>query len=223
MTSMPPLCAVCPPRAHAKPTRSPAKASATSPAGPRSVRARYRSSGTPEDGTACHTPPGAPSHRCTICSHLGTQKRWAAWPQRIHSRLQSCSGGPASRPSSRRRSWPSGRASATDLAVGNLLDEAARHGQTWTARQVTGWLARERGVRLSISRFRVLLRHEEFRRKRTKRSVRRQRKDSELQAHQEADLEPCCTHSRVLGRWTRPRSLGRRLLWGCGDPRRCYR
>jgi len=87
------------------------------------------------------------------------------------------------------------RASAADLAaLGQLLDEAATHGQTWTARQVAAWLARERGVRLSTSRLRVLLRREQFRWKRTKRSVRHQRKDPDLQARKEADLEllPFC-------------------------------
>jgi transposase len=82
------------------------------------------------------------------------------------------------------------RASVVDLAaVGQLLDEAARQGQTWTARQVTAWLARERHVQLSTSRVRVLLRQQEFRWKRTKRSVRHQRKDPDLQASKEADLE----------------------------------
>jgi transposase len=82
------------------------------------------------------------------------------------------------------------RASAADLAaVGQMLDEAATQGQTWTARQVAAWLARERGVRLSTSRLRVLLRQHKFRWKRTKRSVRHQRKAPDLQARKAADLE----------------------------------
>lgn len=82
------------------------------------------------------------------------------------------------------------RAAAADLtALGQLLDDAAQRGQTWTAGQLAAWLARERGVQLSTSRLRVLLREHEFRWKRTKRSVRHQRKDPDLQAAKEADLE----------------------------------
>lgn len=82
------------------------------------------------------------------------------------------------------------RASAADLAaLGTLLDEAATSGQTWTAPQLAAWLARERGVQLSTSRLRVLLREHEFRWKRTKRSLRHLRKDPDLQAAKEADLE----------------------------------
>jgi transposase len=82
------------------------------------------------------------------------------------------------------------RAGAEDLAaLGRLLDEAAVCGQTWSAGQLAAWLARERGVQLSTSRLRVLLRAHEFRWKRTKRSVRHQRKDLDLQAAKEADLE----------------------------------
>jgi transposase len=82
------------------------------------------------------------------------------------------------------------RAGAADLAaLGRLLDEAAGRGQTWTAGQLAAWLARERGGHLSTSRLRTLLRQHEFRWKRTKRSVRHQRKDPDLQAAKEADLE----------------------------------
>jgi transposase len=82
------------------------------------------------------------------------------------------------------------RAGAEDLeALGRLLDEAAARGQTWTAGQLAAWLARERAVQLSTSRLRVLLRQHDFRWKRTKRSVRHQRRDPDLQAAKEADLE----------------------------------
>jgi putative transposase len=82
------------------------------------------------------------------------------------------------------------RASAADLAaLGTLLDEAAIRGQTWTAGQLAAWLACERGISLSTSRLRVLLRQHEFRWKRTKRSLRHLRKDPDLQAEKEADLE----------------------------------
>lgn len=82
------------------------------------------------------------------------------------------------------------RASAADLAaLCQLLDEAATRGQTWTAPQLASWLARERGVQLSTSRLRVLLRAQDMRWKRTKRSVRHLRKDPDLQAAKEADLE----------------------------------
>lgn len=82
------------------------------------------------------------------------------------------------------------RASAADLAaLSHLLDEAAARGQTWTAPQLAAWLARERGVQLSTSRLRVLLREQDMRWKRTKRSVRHLRKDPDLQAAKEADLE----------------------------------
>lgn len=82
------------------------------------------------------------------------------------------------------------RASAADLAaLGALLDEAATRGQTWTAPQLAAWLARERGISLSTSRLRALLRQHEFRWKRTKRSLRHRRKDPDLQAAKEADLE----------------------------------
>jgi transposase len=65
------------------------------------------------------------------------------------------------------------RSCAADLAaLGTLLDEAATHGQTWTAPQLASWLVGERGVQLSTSRLRVLLRQHEFRWKRTKRSRR---------------------------------------------------
>ena len=94
------------------------------------------------------------------------------------------------------------RASAADLAaLCQLLDEAARRGQTWTAPQLAAWLARERGVQLSTSRLRVLLREQDRRWKRTKRSVRHLRKDADLQAAKEADLEllPSCRGSRRTG------------------------
>lgn len=82
------------------------------------------------------------------------------------------------------------RAKAADLAaLGTLLDEAATRGQTWTAPQLAAWLARERDVHLSTSRLRVLLREHAFRWKRTKRSLRHLRKDPDLQAAKEADLE----------------------------------
>jgi|SRR5579883_1791195 len=94
------------------------------------------------------------------------------------------------------------RASTADLAaLGQLLDEAATTGQTWTAPQLAAWLARERHVALSTSRLRVLLRAHEFRWKRTTRSVRHLRKDPDLQAAKEADLELLhfCRESPVPG------------------------
>lgn len=82
------------------------------------------------------------------------------------------------------------RAGADDLAaLGQLLDAAASQGQTWTAAQLTTWLAHERGVVLSTDQLRRLLRDQRFRWKRTTRSVHHLRKDPNLQAAKEADLE----------------------------------
>jgi transposase len=101
------------------------------------------------------------------------------------------------------------RAGAADLAaLGRLLDEAATRGQTWTAPQLAAWLARERGVRLSTSRLRALLRRHRFRWKRTKRSVRHSRKDPDLQAAKEADLELL----RFCGAWL-PRGESTCTTW----------
>ena len=94
------------------------------------------------------------------------------------------------------------RARAADLAaLTQLLDEAATRGQTWTAAQLAGWLARKRGVHLSTSRLRVLLRAQDMRWKRTKRSVRHLRKDPDLQAAKAADLEllHSCRGSHATG------------------------
>lgn len=82
------------------------------------------------------------------------------------------------------------RAGAEDLAaLGQLLDEAATQGQTWTAAQLTAWLADIRGVVVSTDRLKRLLRKHRFRWKRTTRSVHHLRKDPDLQAAKEADLE----------------------------------
>jgi len=94
------------------------------------------------------------------------------------------------------------RARDDDLAaLGRLLDEAAAAGQIWTAPQLAAWLARERGVTLSTSRLRVLLREHDFRWKRTKRSVRHLRTNLDLQTAKTADLELLrfCGGSRMRG------------------------
>jgi transposase len=74
-------------------------------------------------------------------------------------------------------------------ALGQLLDEAATHGQTWTKTQLVRWLAHERGVTVTPQHLGVLLRRERFRWKRTKRSVRHQQKDPTLQDAAAAHLE----------------------------------
>jgi transposase len=74
-------------------------------------------------------------------------------------------------------------------ALGQLLDEAAARGQTWTKTHLVRWLAQERGVRVTPQHLGVLLRRERFRWKRTKRSVRHLQKDPALQDAAAAHLE----------------------------------
>jgi transposase len=74
-------------------------------------------------------------------------------------------------------------------AVGQLLDEAAAQGQTWTKTRLVRWLAQERGVTITPQYLGVLLRRERFRWKRTKRSVRHLQKDPALQDAAAAHLE----------------------------------
>ena len=79
---------------------------------------------------------------------------------------------------------------AADLAaVGQLLDDAATRGQTWTKAHLVRWLAQERGVRVTPQHLGVLLRRARFRWKRTKRSVRHMHKDPALQDAAQAHLE----------------------------------
>ncbi len=75
------------------------------------------------------------------------------------------------------------------VALGQLLDDAAAKGQTWTRPQLVRWLSEKRGVVLSPQRLGVLLRRERFRWKRTKRSVRHLQKDPALQDAATAALE----------------------------------
>jgi transposase len=74
-------------------------------------------------------------------------------------------------------------------ALGQLLDDAAAKGRTWTRPQLVRWLAEKRGVVISPQRLGVLLRRERFRWKRTKRSVRHLQKDPALQDAAVAALE----------------------------------
>ena len=74
-------------------------------------------------------------------------------------------------------------------ALGQLLDEAAARGQTWTKTHLVRWLAQERGVRITPQHLGVLLRRERFRWKRTKRSLRHLQKAPALQDAAAAHLE----------------------------------
>jgi transposase len=79
---------------------------------------------------------------------------------------------------------------AADLAVvEQLLDGAARQGQTWTLPRLARWLQEQRGVSISAGRLGVLLKARGFHWKRTKRSLRHQQADPALQAQARADLE----------------------------------
>ena len=74
-------------------------------------------------------------------------------------------------------------------ALGQLLDEAAARGQTWTKTHLVRWLAQDRGVTITPQHLGVLLRRERFRWTRTKRSVRHLQKDPALQDAAAAPLE----------------------------------
>jgi transposase len=90
----------------------------------------------------------------------------------------------------RPRSGRRPRVTVADLdAVEQLLDAAARQGQTWTLPRLARWLAEHRGVRISAGRLGVLLNQRGFHWKRTKRSLRHQQADPALQAQARADLE----------------------------------
>lgn len=79
---------------------------------------------------------------------------------------------------------------ADDLdALARLLDESAARGRAWTLGHLTRWLAQERGVVVSPGRLSVLLKQRRFRWKRTKRTVRHKRRDPDLHAAKEAELE----------------------------------
>ena len=96
------------------------------------------------------------------------------------------------------------RLGSADLAaVEALLDRDAAGERTWTLPQLTDWLARERGIRISASRLSRLLRARRFRWKRTKRSlqhkadpVRQQEKTADLQT-----LEDCAQAGVVALRY----------------------
>jgi len=78
---------------------------------------------------------------------------------------------------------------AADLAaVEALLDQDAAGERTWTLRQLTDWLASERGVRISTSRLSRCLRRRRFRWKRTKRSIQH-KADLPRQEEKTADLQ----------------------------------
>jgi transposase len=74
-------------------------------------------------------------------------------------------------------------------ALGQLLDAAAAHGQTWTKTHLVRWLAHERGVTISPQHLGVLLRRARFGWKRPKRSVRHLQQDPALQDAAAAHLE----------------------------------
>jgi transposase len=75
------------------------------------------------------------------------------------------------------------------LALEARLDaDAASGARTWTLLQLAGWLAEERGVRLSPDRLGVLLKRRDFRWKRTKRSTAHKQGDGLRQAEATADL-----------------------------------
>jgi transposase len=75
------------------------------------------------------------------------------------------------------------------LALEARLDaDAASGARTWTLGQAAGWLAEERGVRISPDRLGVLLKRRAFRWKRTKRSTAHKQGDGLRQAEAHADL-----------------------------------
>lgn len=91
-----------------------------------------------------------------------------------------------------RASVPAGRRpSGTDAldALARLRDESTARGRTWTLGQLTRWLVQERGVLVSPGRLSVPLKQRRFRWKRTKRTVRHKRRNPDLQAAKEAELE----------------------------------
>ena len=94
--------------------------------------------------------------------------------------------GLADRPKSGR---PATLTTADLEAVEALLDQAATKGETWTTPRLATWLAETRGVRINAEYLGARLRARQFRWKRTKRSVRHKRKDPDLQARKEAELE----------------------------------
>ncbi|MGI5837782.1 MAG: helix-turn-helix domain-containing protein [Chloroflexota bacterium] len=71
-------------------------------------------------------------------------------------------------------------------AVEKLIDESKR---TFTAPQLVKWLQEEHRVHISTDRLSRLLKQRRYRWKRTKRSVAHKRKDPNLQAAKEAELE----------------------------------
>ena len=71
-------------------------------------------------------------------------------------------------------------------AVEQLIDESER---SFTAPQLVKWLQEEHGVQISTDRLCRLLKRRRYRWKRTKRSVAHKRKDPDLQAAKEAELE----------------------------------
>jgi transposase len=75
------------------------------------------------------------------------------------------------------------------LALEERLDaDAATGARTWTLGQAAGWLAEERGVRLSPDRLGALLHRRGFRWKRTKRATAHKQADPLRQAEAAADL-----------------------------------
>ena len=66
--------------------------------------------------------------------------------------------------------------------------DAATGARTWTLGQAAGWLAEERGVRISPDRLGVLLKRRDFRWKRTRRATTHKQGDGLRQAQATADL-----------------------------------
>lgn len=78
-------------------------------------------------------------------------------------------------------------------ALGELLDQAAERGQTWTAAALCDWLAAERGVEISPAWLAEVLRRQGFRWKRTRDHLRH-KADPVLQQAAEAQLEDLRTY-----------------------------
>ena len=75
------------------------------------------------------------------------------------------------------------------LAVEARLDaDAASGARTWTLPQLAGWLAEERGASVRPDRLGVLLKRQDFRRKRTRRATAHKQGDGLRQAQAAADL-----------------------------------
>jgi len=84
---------------------------------------------------------------------------------------------------------PAALSAAALAAVEQRLDADAAAGRTWTAPQLAAWLAAEHGVGVSPGWLSARLKARRFRWKRTRHSVRHKRRDPDLHAAKEAELE----------------------------------